>query len=103
MVNYTELICQQHDSSLAQILTFDTPSIELYFEENNPKTTYFLMTSQVDSCQYANQQYITSHFCYADKFAILTNGLGIVRHISFLDDDFKSAHPEMKTAEKSDC
>lgn len=23
------------------------------------------------------------------------NGLGIIRHIAFLDDDFKKAHPEM--------
>lgn len=38
MVDYTELICQQIDSSLAQILTFDTSGIELYVTENNPKT-----------------------------------------------------------------
>jgi len=46
--------------------------------------------------------YINGHFCYTDKFAILTNGLGIVRHISFIDDaaalvpvlqDFFSLHP----------
>ena len=47
--------------------------------------------------------YINGHFCYADKFAILTNGLGIVRHISFLDDDaFKSAHPELPVEKKPD-
>ena len=50
----------------------------------------------------AKQQYINGHFCYADKFAILTNGLGIIRHIQFLDDDFKSAHPEMANDKKSD-
>lgn len=50
----------------------------------------------------AKQQYINGHFCYADKFAILTNGLGIVRHIAFLDDDFKAAHPEMSVEKKSD-
>lgn len=38
MVDYTEPICQQIDSSLAQILTFDTSGIELYVMENNPKT-----------------------------------------------------------------
>lgn len=38
MVDYTEPICQQIDSSLAQILTFDTSGIELYVTENNPKT-----------------------------------------------------------------
>lgn len=38
MVDYTETICQQIDSYLAQIVTFDTSSIELYITENNPKT-----------------------------------------------------------------
>ena len=125
MVDYTEPICQQIDSSLAQILTFDTSGIELYVTENNPKTlnalirklkayykdnpdvdpykmAYGLMPSQAASCPEAKQQYINGHFCYADKFAILTNGLGIIRHISFLDDDFKAAHPEMTVEKKSD-
>lgn len=38
MVDYTEPICQLIDSSLAQMLTFDTSGIELYVTENNPKT-----------------------------------------------------------------
>ena len=99
MVDYTEPVCQQIDSSLAQILTFDTSGIELYVTENNPKTlnalirrlkayykdnpdvdpykmAYGLMPSQAVSCPDAKQQYINGHFCYADKFAILTNGLG---------------------------
>src|SRR5699024_12586333 len=50
----------------------------------------------------AKQQYINGHFCYANKFAILTNRLGIIRHITFLDDDFKKAHPEMTVDKKSD-
>lgn len=54
------------------------------------------------SCSDAKQQYINGHFCYADKFAIFTNGLGIIRHIVFLDDDFKSKHPEMPVDKKSD-
>ena len=125
MVDYTEPICQQIDSSLAQILTFDTSGIELYVTENNPKTlnalirklkayykdnpdvdpykmAYGLMPSQAASCPDAKQQYINGHFCYADKFAILTNGLGIIRHIAFLDNDFKAAHPEMPVEKKSD-
>ena len=125
MVDFTEPICQAVDCSLAQILTFDTSGIELYVSENDPKTlnslisrlkTFYkdkpdvdpyrmacgLMPSQAASCPDAKQQYINRHFCYADKFAILTNGLGIVRHIAFLDDDFKSAHPEMPVEKKSD-
>ena len=125
MVDYTEPICQAIDSSLASILTFDTSGIELYVTENNPKTlnslirrlkayykdnpdvdpykmAYALMPSHAASCPDAKQQYINGHFCYADKFAILTNGLGIVRHIAFLDDSFKAVHPEMPVEKKSD-
>ena len=29
------------------------------------------------------QLYINGHFCYVFKFGIVTNGLGIIRHISF--------------------
>lgn len=125
MVDYTEPICQAIDSSLAQILTFDTSGIELYVSENNPKTlnslirrlksyykdnpnvdpynmAYGLMPSQAAACADAKQLYINGHFCYADKFAILTNGLGIVRHIAFLDDDFKASHPEISVDKKTD-
>lgn len=125
MVDFTEPICQAIDGSLAQMLTFDTSGIELYVTENNPKTlnslirrlksyykdkpdvdpyqmAYGLMPTSATSCPEAKQQYINGHFCYADKFAILTNGLGIVRHIAFLDDDFKAAHPEMPVEKKSD-
>ena len=100
------------------MLTFDISSIELYVTENNPKTlnelikilkafyndkpdvnpykmAYGLMPSQAATCPDAKHTYINRHFCYADKFAILTNGLGIVLHISFIDDaDFKAAHPD---------
>lgn len=126
MVDFTEPICHLIDSSLAQMLTFDTSGIELYVSENNPKTlnalikklkvfykdnpgvdpykmAYSLMPSQAVSCPDAKQMYINGHFCYADKFAILTNGLGIVRHISFLDDNsFKTSHPELVIEKKTD-
>lgn len=126
MVHYTEPLCQLIDASLSQILTFDTSGIELYVTENNPKTlnalikklkvyykgnpdvepykmAYGLMPSQAASCPDAKQMYINGHFCYADKFAILTNGLGIVRHIAFIDDeDFKSSHPDLIVEKKTD-
>ncbi len=97
------------------MLTFDTSGIELYVTKNNPKTlhslikklkayykdmpdvdpykmAYGLMPSQAASCTDAKQMYINVHFCYADKFAFRTNGLGIVRHIAFIDDEvFKSS------------
>ena len=125
MVDYTEPICQAIDASLAQMLTFDTTGIELFVKENNPKTlnslirnlkTYYkdnpnvdpykmaygLMPSCAVSSPDAKQMYINGHFCYADKFAMLTNGLGIVRHIAFLDDEFKLSHPELVVDKKSD-
>ena len=125
MVDFTEPICQKIDSALADVLTFDTSGIELYVRENNPKTlnalikqlkayykdkpevdpykmAYGLMPSQAASCPDAKHLYINGYFCYADKLAILTNGLGIIRHIAFLDDDFKAKHPEMTMEEKSD-
>jgi len=126
MVDLTEPLCQAIDASLAQILTFDTSGIELYVTENNPKTlnalirklkvfykdnpsvdpykmAYALMPSQSAASSDAKHMYINGHFCYADKFAILTNGLGIVRHISFIDDaGFKSSHPDLIVEKKTD-
>jgi len=125
MVDYTEPICQAIDPVLSNMLAFDTTGIELYVKENNPKTlnslikklksyyknnpdvdpykmAYSLMPSQAESCSEAKQQYINGHFCYADKLAVLTNGLGIIRDIAFLDDDFKAKHPEMAVEKKSD-
>lgn len=60
------------------------------------------MPSQAASCPDAKQQYSNGHFCYVDKFAILTNGLGIIRYIAFLDDSFKASHLEMDIEEKCD-
>lgn len=125
MVDFTEPICQLIDPALAQILTFDTSGVELFVTENNPKTlnalikklktvykdnpdvdpykmAYGLMPSVAASSPNAKQMYINGHFCYADKFGLLTNGFGIVRDIVFLDDDFKAAHLELPIAKKSD-
>ena len=125
LVDFTEPICKAVDSSLSDILAFDTSGIELYVAENNPKAlntlirklkayykdkpevdpykmAYGLMPSRAASSPDAKQQYINGHFCYADKFAILTNGLGIIRHIAFLDDSFRYKHPEIPDEKKSD-
>jgi hypothetical protein len=125
LVDYTEPICHSIDSSLADILTFDTSGIELFVTENNPKTlnalikrlksfyknkpevdpykmAYGLMPSQAAASSDAKQMFISGHFCYADKFGLLTNGLGIVRHITFLDDTFKSFHPQIPLEKRSD-
>lgn len=74
----------------------DNPNVDPY------RMAFGLMPSHAASCPDAKQQYINGHFCYADKFSIPTNGLGIARHIAFLDDDFKNAHPEMPVKKKFD-
>ena len=48
------------------------------------------------------QMYINGHFCYVFKFGIITNGLGIVRDITFYNKDFLKAHPEIPVEKKSD-
>lgn len=124
-VDFTEPICKVVDSSLSDVLAFDTSEIELYVAENNPKAlntpirklkayykdkpdvdpykmAYGLMPSRVASSPDAKHQYINWHVCYADKFTILTNGLGIIMHIAFLDDSFRHKHPEIPDEKKSD-
>ena len=126
MVDYTETICQQIDSYLAQIVTFDTSSIELYITENNPKTlnalirklrAYYKDNPNVgcrstirwltNLCLHTPlpsrmQSSTWTFICYVDKFAILSNHLSIIQHIAFLDDDFKAAHSKMTIEKKSD-
>jgi len=46
-------------------------------------------------------QYINGHFCYAQKAAVVANGLGIVRHLELFDDGFKAAHPEMQIEKRT--
>lgn len=46
------------------------------------------MTQLLEKCM------LIGHFCYGRKFGIITNGLGIPRHIDFFDDDFKSRHKD---------
>jgi transposase len=124
MVDYTEPICLAIDATLASTITFYTTGIELYVKENNPKTlnalikrlkafykdkpevdpykmAYGLMPSQAESSSNAKQMYINGHFCYADKLAVITNGLGIIRHITFLDDEFKLNHPDIIVQKKT--
>lgn len=48
------------------------------------------------------QLYINGHFCYIYKFGMITNGLGIVRDISFYNKGFLESHPEIIIDKKSD-
>ncbi len=127
LFDITEPICQDIDANLASMLLFDTSGIEAYVTENNPKyanriikqlkayakanhfdasyTPYKAAYSSMPFSASANhkvkQQYLNGHFCYAYKFGILTNGLGIVRSIDFYNKDYLESHPDIVVEKKS--
>ncbi len=128
MVDLTEPICQKIDKEKASMLLFDTSGIEAWVTENNPKyanriikqlkafkkanglddsydpykAAYGSMPSHAAANSAIQQMYVNGHFCYAYKFGIVTNGLGIVRDISFYNKDFLKSHPEIIVEKKSD-
>ena len=125
LVEQTEPICREMDAELADCLIYDTTGIESHVAENNPKffsnklrlakfmgktnpdiNPYRAVYGLLPDCAAANpavkQQYINGHFCYAQKAGLLTNGLGVVRHIAFFDDDFKRSHPDIPIEKRTD-
>lgn len=44
--------------------------------------------------------YINGYFCYTYKFGIITNGLGIVRDITFYNKNFPEAHSNITIENK---
>lgn len=127
MVDLTEPICQRIDREKASMALFDTSGIEAWVTENNPKyanriikqlktfkkvnglddsydpykAAYGSMPSHAAANPAIQQMYINGHFCYAYKFGLVTNGLGIVRDICFYNRDFLKAHPEIVIGKKS--
>lgn len=124
LVDLTEPICAEMDKALADLLVYDTTGIESYVAENNPKfmgkmaaqsrsiakldPTFdpsggaaALLPKAAASNPAVKQQYINGHFCYAQKAGIISNGLGIVRHLELFDEDFKTAHPEMQIEKRT--
>jgi len=120
----TEPICREMDAELADMLNFDTTGVESYVAENNPKfamlkerqaTSYAKVNPEFDAekgrhtfMPQASQsngevkyQYIDGHFCYAQKAAVLTNGLGIIRHLELFDEDFRFRHPEVPREQRT--
>ena len=115
MVDLTELICQKIDPKLAAMTIFDTSGIEAWVTENNPKyanriikqlkdfkkanglddsydpykAAYGSMPSHAAANPAIQQMYINGHFCHAFKFGVITNGLGIIRDITFYNKDCK--------------
>ena len=128
LVDITEPICKAIDSAKADMTIFDSSGIEAFVTENNPKyanriikqlkayakamnfdksydpykAAYGSMPSHASANQKIKQLYINGHFCYVFKFGIVTNGLGIIRHISFYNKDFLSSHPDIVVEKKSD-
>lgn len=128
MVDLTGPVCQKPDPHLASVTIFDTSGIEAWVTENNPKyanriikqlkafakadnfdknhdpykAAYGSMPAHAASNQAIQQMYFNGHFCYAYKFGIITNGLGIVRDITFYNKDFLNAHPDIVVEKKSD-
>ena len=128
LVDITEPICQRIDSNLASMSIFDTSGIEAWVTENNPKyanriikqlkafakahnfdknfdpykAAYGSMPAHATANPAIQQMYINGHFCYAYKFGIVTNRLGIVRDITFYNKEFLKAHPDIVVEKKSD-
>ena len=127
LVDITEPICQAIDSEKADMTIFDSSGIEAFVTENNPKyanriikqlkayakakgfdesydpykAAYGSMPSHAAANSEIKQLYINGHFCYAYKFGIITNGLGIIRHLALYDKNFFDVH-DIKTDKKSD-
>ena len=125
LVDKTEKLCREIDADSADCLIFDSTGIESYVAENNSKFmtgklkqakniaksnpnfdpykgVYSLLPSTAADNSDVKQQYINGHFCYAMRAGIVTNGLGIVRHIDMLDGNFKARHPDMIVEKRSD-
>ena len=127
LVDVTEPVCQAIDSAKADMTIFDSSGIEAFVTENNPKyanriikqlkayaktlgfdksfdpykAAYGSMPSHACANPEIKQLYINGHFCYVFKFGIVTNGLGIIRHISFYNKDFMASHPDIVMQKKS--
>lgn len=121
LVDLTKPICQKLDPALASMTIFDTSGIEAWVTENNPKyanliirqlkafknshnlddsydpykAAYGAIPPHAASNSAIQQMYINEYFCYAYKFDIITNGLSIVRDITFYNKDFLYAHPDI--------
>jgi hypothetical protein len=101
LADLTEPICREMDQALADLLIFDTTGIESYVAENNPKFPntqvgkYAEYSGAAASNPAVRLQYINGHMCYAQRAAVITNGLGIVRHLELFDENFREKHPEI--------
>lgn len=128
LVDLTEPICKAIDSAKADMTIFDSSGIEAFVTENNPKyairiirqlkayakstgfdenynpyaVAYKSMPSHASANPEIKQLFVNGHFCYVFKFGIITNGLGIILHISFYNKNFTKSHPDIVVDKKSD-
>lgn len=128
LVDLTEPICRAIDFEKAHMTIFDSSGIEAYVTENNPKyanriikqlksyakamnfdnnydpykAAYASMPSHASANKDVKQLYVDGHFCYVYKIGIVTNGLGIVRHLNLHNKNFLVSHPELIPNKKSD-
>jgi len=125
LVDLTEPICHKINSELANILIADTTGFEAYVKENNPKfydsllrkakklskynpdlDVHSFSASQMPKSSSANPDiklaYINGHFCYSLKAALITNGLGVIRHIDFYDFNIDNSSNYMESKDNYD-
>ena len=127
LVEVTEPICQAIDSAKADMTIFDSSGIEAWVTENNPKfsnrmikqlkayakanhfdsnydpykAAYASMPTHASANNQIKQLYVNGHFCYSYKIGLVTNGLGIVRHLAFYNKEFLASHPGLIPTKKS--
>lgn len=112
LVEITQPMLKEIDPFLSSILISDTTGFEIYVKENNPKFYSNLIRiskkfgklnkiknfnpekyAQSQFPKYAssnpeiNLSYLNSHFGFFVKSNIVTDGLGIIRHIDFYDEE----------------
>ena len=128
LVVVNEPVCQAIDSAKADMTIFDSSGIEAFVTENNPKyanriirqlkayaksmgfdgkynpyaAAYNPMPSHASANPEIKRLFVNGHFCYVFKFGIITNGLVIIRHISFYNKDFMTSHLDIVVDKKSD-
>ena len=125
LVNLTEPICQAINPSLYNILIADTTSYQSYIRGNNPKffdslyrniKKFSKSNPDFDAHSYdcskmpkfahfnpdAKFSYINGHYCYSIKATILTNGLGIIQHIIFYNNDSLDVNTAKSAAKSRD-
>ncbi len=101
------------NKNLNTLLVYDTTGVEPVVKENNPKFINSEIKRQKQYAKYyENKEYnvygaaykslpkyssanrdikldfVNGHFCYAYKFGLITNGLGIPLAVNFFDEDF---------------